>query len=161
MANIGDVVVFGPKRGNGPVPGDEYVVCSNGPDYVMSNLKTRELCILFFENLKPFYRVGKNTGPTDVTFVRRIPVKDVPQVNSREMDAIKKLIDEEKALKEQMKALRADLKKNLEDSAIYKAVLEKTLESREPKVGQKLAKAHALKVARAAHESDDEASEEE
>ena len=76
------------------------------------------------------------------------------------MESIKKLINEEKTLKEQMKALRADLKKGLEASEIYKAVLEKTLTDREPKVSQKLAKAHALKVARAAHESDDEEEDE-
>jgi len=95
-----------------------------------------------------------------VVFVDRMTVKALTQESYRTMD-IKKLIDEEKALKEQMKALRADLKKHLEESEIYKAVLEKTLESREPKVSQKLARAHALKVARAAHESDDEASEDE
>ena len=77
------------------------------------------------------------------------------------MDNIKKLINEEKTLKENLKAIRADLKKELEASVIYKAVLEKTLTDREPRVSQKLAKAHALKVARAANESDDEASDNE
>lgn len=157
MANIGDVIIFMPKTNNkGPVPGDEYVVCSSGPDYVMSNLKTFEKSKMFFINSKPFCEAG----PTDVNFVRRISVKDVPILYCRTMDTIKKLISEETVLKEQLKALRVDLKKTLESSEIYKAVLEKTLTDREPKVSSKLAKAHALKVTRAAHESDDEDDEE-
>ena len=75
------------------------------------------------------------------------------------MDKIKKLVDEEKSLKEQLKTLRANLKKELEASSLYKAVLENTLSSREPKVSQKLAKAHALKVTRSHYESDEEESD--
>jgi hypothetical protein len=163
MADIGDVVTFNPKgTGKGPVPGVEYVVCSRGPEYVMATVKDPERAVrwtLLFINNKPFYRAGKEPEPTDINYVARMTVKALPQVISRnEMESIKKLINEEKVLKEQMKALRADLKKGLEASELYKAVLENTLASREPKVSQKLAKAHALKVARAALESDDEES---
>jgi hypothetical protein len=163
MADIGDVVTFKPKgTGKGPVPGVEYVVCSRGPEYVMATVKDPERAVrwtLLFINNKPFYRAGKEPEPTDINYVARMTVKALPQVVSRnEMESIKKLINEEKVLKEQMKALRTDLKKGLEASELYKAVLENTLASREPKVSQKLAKAHALKVARAALESDDEES---
>ena len=165
MANIGDVVTFNPQGGSkGPVPGDEYVVCSRGPEYVMASVQEPEKALswtLLFMNNRPFYRAGKEPEPTGINYVRRMTVKALTQVVSRnEMESIKKLINEEKVLKEQMKALRVDLKKGLEASELYKAVLENTLASREPKVSQKLAKAHALKVARAAHESDDEGEDE-
>jgi len=61
------------------------------------------------------------------------------------------LIEEEEALKAQLKDTRSHLKLALEASEIYKAVLEKTLSETEPKVSQKLAKAHALKVARSVY----------
>lgn len=163
MANVGDVVTFMPKTpGKGPVPGEKYVVCSKGPEYVMARADTPDRpvsWVMLFKQNKTFYS-DRRSDPeqTGVTFVGRMVVKAVSQVYHRTMD-IKKLINEEKALKEQMKALRVDLKKHLEESEIYKAVLEKTMESREPKVSQKLAKAHALKVARAAHESDDDSEE--
>jgi len=162
MANIGDVVSLWPdKPGKGPVRGEKYVVCSKGPEYVMARVETPDKAVdwvMLFQKNKTFYRVrGGEPEPTGVVFVDRMIVKALTQVVSRnEMESIKKLINEEKVLKEQMKALRADLKKGLEASELYKAVLENTLASREPKVSQKLAKAHALKVARAAHESDDE-----
>jgi hypothetical protein len=165
MANIGDVVSLWPDvPGRGPVRGEKYVVCSKGPEHIMARVEQPDRPVdwaMLFEKNKTFYRVrGGEPQTTGVVFVDRMTVKALTQESYRTMD-IKKLIDEEKALKEQMKALRADLKKHLEESEIYKAVLEKTLESREPKVSQKLARAHALKVARAAHESDDEASEDE
>lgn len=71
---------------------------------------------------------------------------------------IVELIEEEDALKAQLKDTRSNLKLALEASEIYKAVLEKTLSETEPKVGQKLAKSHALKVARSAYapEKDEE-----
>lgn len=61
------------------------------------------------------------------------------------------LIEEEEALKSQLKDTRSNLKLALEASEIYKAVLEKTLAETEPKVGKKLAKAHSLKVARSVY----------
>jgi hypothetical protein len=166
MANIGDVIVFSPKKtSRGPIPTEKYVVCSVGPQYVMANVNNPERptkWVFLYINNKPFYKgPGFEPEPVDVTFVGHMTVKALPQAYTRnEMESIKKLINEEKVLKEQMKALRADLKKGLETSELYKAVLENTLASREPKVSQKLAKAHALKVARAAHESDDEEDEE-
>jgi hypothetical protein len=161
MANIGDVVTFKPKVGDTPSEHERYVVCSRGPEYVMADVRDTEKAldwVLLFVNNKPLCKgTSFGTIPVDITFVSRMTVKALGQVYTRnEMESIKKLINEEKTLKEQMKALRADLKKGLEASELYKAVLENTLASREPKVSQKLAKAHALKVARAAHESDDE-----
>jgi len=165
MANIGDIVTFNPKgRSKGPVPEIEYVVCSKGPEYVMAAVHEPELAVkwtLLFINNKPFYRAKKEPEPTDINFIGRMTVKVLTQVVIRsKMDSIKKLIEEEKVLKEQMKSLRADLKKGIEASELYKGVLENTLASREPKVSQKLAKAHAFKVARAAHESDEDEDEE-
>jgi hypothetical protein len=114
MADIGDVVTFNPKGPTkGPVPGIEYVVCSRGPEYVMATVKEPERAVrwtLVFINNKPFYRAGKEPEPTDINYVARMTVKALPQVVSRnEMESIKKLINEEKVLKEQMKALRVDL----------------------------------------------------
>jgi hypothetical protein len=165
MANIGDVVTFKPKVGDTPNENERYVVCSRGPEYVMADVRDTEKALdwlLLFVNNKPLCKGKFGTVPVDITFVSRMTVKALTQVVSRnKMESIKKLINEEKVLKEQMKALRVDLKKGLEASELYKAVLENTLASREPKVSQKLAKAHALKVARAAHESDDEDEDEE
>lgn len=73
---------------------------------------------------------------------------------------IVQLIEEEEALKAQLKETRSSLKLALEASEIYKGVLEKTLAETEPKVGKKLAKAHALKVARSVYAPEAEEEEE-
>jgi hypothetical protein len=72
------------------------------------------------------------------------------------MDEIKKLIAEEKDLKAQLKDIRTGLKEKLEASSIYAACLEQTLDSEEIKVSKKLAKAHALKVARSSFDDDED-----
>ena len=65
------------------------------------------------------------------------------------MEAIQKLIDREEALKDKMKMVRMALKAALVESDVYKAVLEDTLQDKDGfKVTEKVAKAHALKVAR-------------
>lgn len=69
---------------------------------------------------------------------------------------ITQLIEEEDALKSQLKETRSSLKLALEASEIYKAVLEKTLAETEPKVSKGLAKAHALKVARSVYAPEEE-----
>jgi Holliday junction resolvasome RuvABC endonuclease subunit len=72
------------------------------------------------------------------------------------MDDIKKLIAEEKELKIQLKNIRTGIKEKLEASSIYAACLEQTLDSNEIKVSKKLAKAHALKVARSSFDDDED-----
>jgi hypothetical protein len=70
------------------------------------------------------------------------------------MDTIQKLIDREEMLKDKIKATRIALKAALIESEVYKAVLEATLEEKDGfTVTEKMAKAHALKVARATYEN--------
>ena len=74
------------------------------------------------------------------------------------MEAIQKLISREETLKDKMKTTRTALKAALLESAVYKAVLEDTLQEKDGfTVSEKVAKAHALKVARATYAGDVEA----
>jgi len=76
------------------------------------------------------------------------------------MDAIQKLIWREEALKDKMKAVRTALKAALLESDVYKAVLEDTLQDKDGfKVTEKVAKAHALKVARETYAGEEEGEE--
>jgi chaperonin cofactor prefoldin len=62
---------------------------------------------------------------------------------------IRTLIDEENDLKERLKTLKSDLNELFEQTAVYKSVFDAAIEStRQHKVSEKVAKAHALKVAR-------------
>jgi hypothetical protein len=73
------------------------------------------------------------------------------------MENIQALIDREDALKDKLKVIRQKLKAALLDSDAYKAILEKALEDDgEFKVSEKVAKAHALKAARAYYTADQE-----
>ena len=73
------------------------------------------------------------------------------------MDAIRALIDREETLKDKLKLVRQKLKTSLLESDAYKAILEKALEDDgEFKVSEKVAKAHALKAARAYYTADEE-----
>lgn len=75
------------------------------------------------------------------------------------MENIQALIDREEQLKDKLKVIRQKLKAALLDSDAYKAILEKALDNDgEFKVTEKVAKAHALKAARAyyAAEEDEE-----
>lgn len=74
--------------------------------------------------------------------------------------SIADLIAREETLKMKLKKVRAVLKKQLEESDIYKQVYEKEMASEEFKVCKKTAKAHALKVARANYADDAEEEEE-
>lgn len=68
------------------------------------------------------------------------------------MDTIQKLIEREEMLKDKIKATRIALKAALLESDVYKAVLEATLEEKDGfTITEKMAKAHALKVARATY----------
>ena len=69
------------------------------------------------------------------------------------------MIAREEHLKMKLKKLRAELKKKLEASDIYKQVYESELNNEEFKVSAKTAKAHALKVARANYAEEAEESE--
>jgi hypothetical protein len=65
------------------------------------------------------------------------------------MEDIQKLIFREEALKDKMKMVRTALKAALIESDVYKAVLADTMENKDGfKVTEKMAQAHALKVAR-------------
>lgn len=64
--------------------------------------------------------------------------------------AILSMIEREDAMKAELKGLRGELKEALEESTIYKAVLEATV-AQEVKQ-EKAAKAYALKVARSSFE---------
>jgi hypothetical protein len=78
------------------------------------------------------------------------------------MDAIQKLIFREEALKEKMKVIRTALKAALVESDVYKAVLADTMENKEGfKVTEKMAQAHALKVARETYAGEEEGEGEE
>ena len=73
------------------------------------------------------------------------------------MENIQALIDREEQLKDKLKIVRKKLKTALLESDAYKAILEKALEDdSEFKVSEKVAKAHALKAARAHYAADDE-----
>ncbi len=75
------------------------------------------------------------------------------------MENIQALIDREEQLKDKLKVIRQKLKTALLESDAYKAILEKALtDDGEFKVSEKVAKAHALKAAKAyyAAEEDDE-----
>jgi hypothetical protein len=73
------------------------------------------------------------------------------------MENIQALIDREEALKDKLKVIRQKLKASLLGSDAYKAILEKALEDDgEFKVSEKVAKAHALKAARAYYTADQE-----
>jgi regulator of replication initiation timing len=62
---------------------------------------------------------------------------------------IHSLIDEENDLKERLKSLKSDLNELFEQTAVYKSVFDAAIEStRQHKVSEKVAKAHALKVCR-------------
>lgn len=66
------------------------------------------------------------------------------------MENIQALIDREDALKDKMKSVRQRLKVALLESDAYKAFYERAIEDGgEFKVTEKVAKAHALKAARA------------
>jgi hypothetical protein len=69
------------------------------------------------------------------------------------------MIAREEHLKMKLKKLRAELKKKLEASDIYKQVYESELNNKEFKVSAKTAKAHALGVARANYAEEAEESE--
>jgi hypothetical protein len=78
------------------------------------------------------------------------------------MEVIQKLIFREEALKEKMKMVRTALKTALVESDVYKAVLEDTLQDKDGfKVTEKVAKAHALKVARETYAGEEEGEREE
>ncbi len=75
------------------------------------------------------------------------------------MENIQALIDREEQLKDKLKVIRQKLKAALLESDAYKAILDKALaDDGEFKVTEKVAKAHALKAARAyyAAEEDEE-----
>jgi hypothetical protein len=73
------------------------------------------------------------------------------------MENIQALIDREDTLKDKLKVIRQKLKAALLESDAYKAILEKALEDDgEFKVSEKVAKAHALKAARAYYTADQE-----
>jgi len=76
------------------------------------------------------------------------------------MENIQALIDREEALKDKLKVIRQKLKAALLESDAYKAILEKALEDdSEFKVSEKVAKAHALKAARAYYTAAEEGDE--
>ena len=73
------------------------------------------------------------------------------------MENIQALIEREEALKGKLKMIRQKLKTNLLESDAYKAILEKALsDDGEFKISEKVAKAHALKAARAYYADDEE-----
>jgi len=73
------------------------------------------------------------------------------------MENIQALIDREEALKDKTKVIRQKLKAALLESDAYKAFLNQALETEcEFKVSEKVAKAHALKAARAYYSADQE-----
>jgi len=73
------------------------------------------------------------------------------------MENISALIDREEQLKDKMKVVRQRLKAALLESEAYKAILDKALDDDgEFKVSEKVAKAHALKAAKAYYSEDTE-----
>jgi len=94
--------------------------------------------------------------------MRILALKTRSHDTSEQMEAIQKLIFREEALKEKMKVVRVALKAALLESDIYKAVLEDTMQSKDGfNVTEKVAKAHALKVARDTYAGEDGEQEEE
>lgn len=78
------------------------------------------------------------------------------RTSSKQMEGIQKLIDREENLKDKLKMVRTALKTALIESDVYKAVLEDTLRDRDGfTVTPVMAKAHALKVARATYAGDE------
>jgi hypothetical protein len=76
------------------------------------------------------------------------------------MENIQALIDREENLKDKLKATRQRVKAALLESDAYKAILEKALsDDDEFKVSEKVAKAHALKAARAYYAAEEEKNE--
>lgn len=76
------------------------------------------------------------------------------------MENIQALIDREETLKDKIKVIRQKLKAALLESDAYKAILEKALaDDGEFKVSEKVAKAHALKAARAYYSAAEDAEE--
>ena len=73
---------------------------------------------------------------------------------------IAQMFEEETDLKERMKNLKGDLNELLEQTAVYKSVFEAAVETTKAhKVAEKVAKAHALKVARMVYSPKDEPEE--
>lgn len=73
---------------------------------------------------------------------------------------VAQMFEEEAELKERMKNLKADLNELLEQTAVYKSVFDAAVETTKAhKVAEKVAKAHALKVARMVYAPKDEAEE--
>jgi len=94
--------------------------------------------------------------------MRILALKTRSPDTTEQMEAIQKLIFREDALKEKMKVVRVALKAALLESDIYKAVLEDTMQSKDGfHVTEKVAKAHALKVARDTYAGEDGEQEEE
>jgi len=78
------------------------------------------------------------------------------------MEVIQKLIDREESLKDKLKMTRLALKNAVIESDVYKAVLEDTLQAKDGfRVTEKMAKAHALKVALATYGDSGEGEREE
>lgn len=74
---------------------------------------------------------------------------------------IRTLIEEESELKERMKNLKSDLNELFEQTSVYKSVFDAALEStKQHKVSEKVAKAHALKVTRVVFTPKDDAEDE-
>ena len=73
------------------------------------------------------------------------------------MENIQALIDREEQLKDKLKVIRQKLKTALLESDAYKAILAKALDDDgEFKISEKVAKAHALKAARAYYAAEEE-----
>lgn len=75
--------------------------------------------------------------------------------------ALQKLIDRVTSLKAELKEANAELKEELEDTTLYKAILSATLEqsTEHAKVPEKAAAAQALKVTLAVFTANDEENE--
>jgi hypothetical protein len=74
------------------------------------------------------------------------------------MENIQALIDREEQLKAKLKIIRQRLKAELIASDAYKAILDKDMsDDSEFTVSEKVAKAHALKAARAYYTAEEEA----
>lgn len=73
---------------------------------------------------------------------------------------VAQMFEEEAELKERMKNLKADLNELLEQTAVYKSVFDAAVETTKAhKVAEKVAKAHALKVARMVYAPKDDPEE--
>lgn len=76
------------------------------------------------------------------------------------MSAIRKMIEQELAMKKGLKELRENIKSEIEDTATYRSVFEAAIEVRDVPVNQKTAKAHAFRVVYDALKPKDESDEE-